>query len=56
MFTIVHSGNYTIEERPSGMDTLTKTIVSIDALIAAVLIALEAFVLVRYIKKKKKAA
>ncbi len=56
MFTIVHSGNYTIEERPTGMDTLTKTIVSIDALAAAVLIALEAFVLVRYFKKKKKAA
>lgn len=55
MFTIVRSGNYTIEEKPTGMDELTKKIVTVDLMAAAVLIALEAFVLVRYFKKKKNA-
>lgn len=55
MFTIVRSGNYTVEEKPTGMDELTRTFVTVDVVAAAVLIALEAFVLVRYFKKKKNA-
>ncbi|MBR3154483.1 MAG: glycoside hydrolase family 3 C-terminal domain-containing protein [Lachnospiraceae bacterium] len=53
MFTIVRSGNYTIEERPTGMDNLTKTIVTVDVIAAAILIALEALVLVNWKRKKK---
>lgn len=51
MFTVVHSGNYTIEPRPTGMDTLTKRIVTIDVILAAALIALEAFAVIRWKKK-----
>lgn len=53
MFTIVRSGNYTVEERPTGMDKLTKTLVTVDVIAAAVLIALEAFALMSWKRKKK---
>ena len=55
MFTIVHSGNYTMEEHDGGMDNLTKTIVTVDLVIGAVLLILEAIVVGRFLSKKKKA-
>ena len=51
MYTVVHSGNYTVEPRPTGMDTLTKRIVTVDVILAAALIALEAFAVIRWKKK-----
>jgi beta-glucosidase len=52
LFTVVRSGNYTIEERRTGMDRMTKTFVTVDVIIAAVLLAIEAAVLIRFRKKK----
>ena len=52
MYTVVHSGNYTVEPRPTGMDTLTKKIVTVDVILAAALIALEAFAVIRWKSKK----
>ena len=56
MFTIVRSGNYTMEERQTGMDPMTKLFVTIDVILVLVLLAIEAIVLVRFFKKKKKNA
>lgn len=56
MFTIVRSGNYTVEERPSGLDSLTKTILTVDVIAAAVLIALEALALMSWKRKKRAGA
>ena len=53
-YTIVHSGNYTIEERRTGMDPMTKSIVTVDVVLGAVLATIEAIVLARYFRKKKK--
>ena len=53
-YTIIHSGNYTIEERQTGMDPMTKSIVTVDVVLGAVLAAIEAIVLARYFRKKKK--
>ena len=55
MFTIVRSGNYTIEERQTGMDHMTKLFVTVDVIAAAVLLAVEAVVLVRFFKRKENA-
>ena len=56
MFTIVRSGNYTMEERQTGMDPMTKLFVTIDVILVLVLLVIEAIVLVRFFKKKKKNA
>jgi len=56
MFTIVRSGNYTIEERQTGMDPMTKLFVTIDVILVLALLVIEAIVLVRFFRKKKKNA
>ena len=53
MFTIVRSGNYTMETESTGMDNMTRTFLIVDILVAAVLIAVEALVLVRFLRKRK---
>ena len=53
LFTIVRSGNYTIETETGGLDRMTAMFIGIDVALAAVLIAVEAIVLIRYHKKTK---
>ena len=55
MFTIVHSGNYTMEEEQVGMDNMTRTFVLIDVLVAAVVLGAGAFVILQYRKKNRSA-
>jgi len=55
MFTIVRSGNYTMENTNGGLDNMTKMFIGIDVGIAVVLIAVEVLVLLNYRKKNKKA-
>ncbi|MBR0282852.1 MAG: glycoside hydrolase family 3 C-terminal domain-containing protein [Oscillibacter sp.] len=52
MFTIVRSGNYTMEEESSGMDNMTRTFILIDLLTAAVVLGAGAAVILNYRKKK----
>ncbi len=53
MYTIVHSGNYTMEEESAGMDNMTRTFILIDILIAILVFGAAAIVFVRYRKKQK---
>jgi len=53
MFTIVRSGNYTMESNGGGLDNMTKTFICIDVGVAVALIAVEALVLINYRKKHK---
>ena len=53
MFTIVRSGNYTMEEESSGMDNMTRTFVLIDVLTAALVIGAGALVIMNYRKKSR---
>lgn len=55
LYTIGNSGYYvnaTGDVR--GMDTMTKTIIALDVAVAAIAILIEAFVVIRWIKKNKK--
>ena len=52
MFTIVRSGNYTMEKESSGMDNMTRTFILIDLLTAAVVLGAGAAVILNYRKKK----
>ena len=56
MYTIGNSGYYTNGTAAGGMDNMTKTFLCADIGIAALLILIEAILLGRYAKKKKKAA
>ncbi len=53
MFTIVRSGNYTMESNAGGLDNMTKMFIGIDVGVAVALIAVEALVLINYRKKHK---
>ena len=55
MFTVVRSGNYTMESNDGGLDNMTKMFIGIDVGVAVVLIAVEALVLLNYRKKHKEA-
>ena len=52
MFTVVRSGNYTIDG-DGGIDRMTTMFIGIDVAVAVVLIAIEAIMLVRWSKKRK---
>ena len=54
MYTVANSGAYTVQTEQSGMDRMTTMFIGIDVAIAAVLIAVEAIVLVPYFKKNSK--
>ena len=56
LYTIGNSGYYTNGAAAGGMDNMTKTFLCADIGIAALLILIEAILLGRYAKKKKKAA
>ncbi len=53
MFTVVRSGNYTIDTDDGGLDNMTKMFIMIDAAIGIVTLAIAAIVFGRYLKKKK---
>ncbi len=55
MFTIVHSGNYTVEPLDPGMDNMTKMFITIDVIVGVLAVAALAIVFIRYFKKRKKA-
>lgn len=56
LYTVVNSGNYTIEDPDAGkMPNMTKMFIGIDAGAAVVSLGIMALVLARYFKKKKKA-
>ena len=55
MYTVANSGAYTNQTGQGGMDRMTAMFIGIDVAVAVVLIAIEALVLVRWIKKRKAA-
>ena len=52
MFTIVRSGNYTIDGE-GGLEPMTTMFIGIDIAVAVVLIAIEAIMIAFYLKKRK---
>ena len=55
LYTIGNSGYYTIESQQKGMSNMTKLFLGVDIGIAALLLLIEAILLIRYFKKKKAA-
>ena len=55
MFTIVRSGNYTVDVDNGGMDNMTKMFVTIDVIVAAVVILIEVLLILNSRKKKRHA-
>lgn len=56
MYTVVNSGNYADGDPTGGIDNMTRIFITADVIVAALAIGIEAFVLIRYIKKKKTSA
>ena len=57
MYTVANSGNYTVENPDeAGLDNMTLTFIGIDVAIAAVLVAVELIVVLRWRRKLGKAA
>ncbi len=56
LYTVVNSGYYAGDSDPTGgMTNMTKIFLTVDIIIAAVIIAIEVILIVRYRNKKKKA-
>jgi beta-glucosidase len=56
LYTVVNSGYYAGDSDPTGgMSNMTKIFLTVDIIIAAVIIAIEVILIVRYRNKKKKA-
>lgn len=56
LYTVVNSGNYTIEDPDAGkMSNMTKMFIGIDAAVGVIALGAMAIVLARYLKKRKKA-
>ena len=53
LYTIVNSGNYTNAVESTGMDNMTKVFVTVDVIIAIILIAIEALFIVLLLRKKR---
>lgn len=54
LYTIGNSGYYTVDEDPAGiMTNMTKIFLTVDVIVALVLLAVDAAVILRYLKKKK---
>lgn len=54
LYTIGNSGYYTVDEDPAGiMTNMTKIFLTVDVIVALVLLGVEAIVILRYLKKKK---
>ena len=57
LYTVGNSGYYTVDKDPAGvMTNMTKIFVTVDVIVALVILAAEAIVIVRYLKKKKAAS
>lgn len=55
MFTIVRSGNYTMEQESSGLDRMTTMFIGIDVGVGVVVAGIAAFLFLRYRKKNQQA-
>ena len=55
MFTIVRSGNYTIEQENSGLDRMTTMFIGIDVGVGVVVAGIATFLFLRYRKKNHQA-
>lgn len=55
MFTIVRSGNYTMEQENSGLDRMTTMFIGIDVGVGVVVAGIAAFLFLRYRKKNQQA-
>ena len=55
MFTIVRSGNYTIEQENSGLDRMTTMFIGIDVGVGVVVAGIATFLFLRYRKKNQQA-
>ncbi len=54
LYTVGNSGYYTVDKDPAGvMTNMTKIFVTVDVIVALVILAAEAIVIIRYLKKKK---
>ncbi len=56
LYTIGNSGYYTNNQGGGGLDNMTKLFLGVDIGIAVLIAAVEAILIARYLKKKKKAA
>ena len=55
LFTVVRSGNYTIDQQ-GGMDTMTKLFIGADVIIGLASLAILGIVFGRYLRKKEMTA
>lgn len=56
LYTVGNSGYYTVDKDPAGvMTNMTKIFITVDVIVALIIIAIEAIVILRYMKKKKAA-
>ncbi|MCD8047598.1 MAG: beta-glucosidase, partial [Clostridiales bacterium] len=54
-YTVVNSGNYTLTEETSGLDSMTSLFLTIDIAVAVALVLVGGIVLIRWRKKSKAA-
>lgn len=55
LYTVANSGYYAEEDPSKGFDSMTKTFIMIDVIIAAVLVLIEVLVILNYRRKHRKA-
>lgn len=56
LYTIANSGHYAGDKDPAGvMKNMTKIFITVDVIVALIVLAIEAIVILRYLKKKKAA-
>lgn len=53
MFTIVRSGNYTMEQEQADLDRMTTMFIGIDVVVGVVELGIAAFLFLRYRKKNQ---
>ena len=57
LYTVGNSGYYTVDKDPAGvMTNMTKIFITVDVIAALIILAVEAIVILRYLKKKKAAS
>lgn len=57
LYTVGNSGYYTVDKDPAGvMTNMTKIFITVDVIVALIVLAVEAIVILRYLKKKKAAS
>ncbi len=54
LYTVANSGNYAGDKDPAGvMTNMTKTFITVDVMVVLLILAVEAVLILRYLKKKK---